>query len=215
MPDAWTEDISPNNEPATETDATPIRPRSFIEKKIKIVTLQLARFLSRWSWITPNRITVVSASLGGPVAAWQIYQGNYLVAVAAIAISGILDDIDGDLARTTGMVSPEGAILDSVLDRYVDFFVISALILISPEQHLIPGLLALLGASLVPYIRARTEAEGKKSVATIGDRTTRLILLVIGLLTQQLFALLIILAAISHLAALHRFTFALIPDSQD
>lgn len=215
MPDAWTEDISTNNEPATETDGTPIRPRSFIEKKIKIVTLQLARFLSRWSWITPNRITVVSASLGGPVAAWQIYQGNYLVAVAAIAISGILDDIDGDLARETGMVSPEGAILDSVLDRYVDFFVISALILISPEPHLIPGLLALLGASLVPYIRARTEAEGKKSVATIGDRTTRLILLVIGILTKQFFALLIILAAISHLAALHRFIFALIPDSQD
>lgn len=163
MPEAWTEDISGNNAPGTETDATPTRPRSFIEQKIKIVTLQLARFLSRWSWITPNRITVVSASLGGPVAAWQIYQGNYLVAVAAIAISGILDDIDGDLARTTGMVSPEGAILDSVLDRYVDFFVIAALILISPEQHLIPGLLALLGASLVPYIRARTEAEGKKS----------------------------------------------------
>ncbi len=158
---------------------------------------------------------MVSASLGGPVAAWQIYQGNYLVAVAAIAISGILDDIDGDLARTTGMVSPEGAILDSVLDRYVDFFVISALILMAPEQHLIPGLLALLGASLVPYIRARTEAEGKKSVATIGDRTTRLLLLVIGLLTQQFFALLIILAVISHLAALHRFIFALIPDSQD
>ncbi|MBK4732649.1 CDP-alcohol phosphatidyltransferase family protein [Oxynema sp. CENA135] len=193
-------------------EKTIARPRSFIEKTIKNVTVKIAETLVNLSWITPNRITVVSAAIGGPFAAWLIYSGYGAIAVAAIVLSGLLDDLDGDLARARGLSSPEGAILDSVLDRYVDVFLISALILLDPTRHLIPGLLALLGTTMVPYIRARTEAEGKSSIATIGDRTTRFILFVVGLLSGQILPLLIILAVISNLAAFHRLFFALKPE---
>ena len=194
-----------------EPESSIVKPRSFIEKNIKKITVRIARFLSQWSWITPNKITLLSATIGGPLAGWIILQGQGAIATLFIIFSGILDDLDGDLARERGMASKEGAILDSVLDRYVDFSLISALILVSPSHHLIPGLLALMGATLVPYIRARSEAEGKSTISSIGDRTTRTIVLIIGLLTGQIFAMLIVLAVISNIAALHRLIFALIP----
>jgi hypothetical protein len=69
-------------------------------------------------------------------------------------------------------------------------------------------LLALLGSTLVPYIRARSEAAGKSTVASIGSRATRTILIILGLLTKQILPLLIVLAVISNLAAIHRFIVA-------
>jgi phosphatidylglycerophosphate synthase len=184
-------------------------PKSSIDRVIHSITVKFARILVNITWITPNQISWLSGGLGGPVAGWFIIQDNYLGAVLFIILSGILDCLDGDLARERGIASGEGDILDSVLDRYVDFFLISALIFVSPSDYLIPGLLALLGTTLVPYVRARSEAEGKSTVATIGDRATRTILILLGLLTGQILPLLIILAVITNIAALHRLAFAL------
>ena len=86
------------------------------------------------------------------------------------------------------------------------------MILLDPIKHLIPGLLAMFGAMLVPYIRARSEAEGKSVVAAaIGNRTARIIMIILGILTQQFFPLLIVLAVTSNIAALQRLIFALKP----
>ncbi|MGH2412126.1 MAG: CDP-alcohol phosphatidyltransferase family protein [Microcystaceae cyanobacterium] len=185
-------------------------PKSFIDKILHAITVRIARSLVNITWITPNQISWLSGGLGGVVAGWFITQEEYLIAVVFIILSGILDCLDGDLARERGIASGEGDILDSVIDRYVDFFLISALILVLPNDYLIPGLLALLGTTLVPYIRARSEAEGKSTVATIGNRATRTVLIIIGLLTGQIFPLLIILAVMTNIAAIHRLIFALI-----
>jgi archaetidylinositol phosphate synthase len=201
-----------NAETSNDSEPAMIKPRSFIEKTIKLYTVKIAQGLDHYPWITPNRISMLSALLGGPLAGWLIVEQNFLMAVGIIIISGIFDDLDGDLARTRGVASSEGAILDSVLDRYVDFFILAALIWLSPSQHLIPGGLAMFGGMLVPYIRARSEAEGKSVVAAaIGNRTARIIMIIIGLLTQQIFPLLIILAVTSNIAALQRLIFALKP----
>ncbi len=189
-----------------------VKPRSLIEKTLKIYTIKIANFLAKYDWITPNRISILSALLGGPLACWLILENYYFTAVAVIIISGILDDLDGDLARAKGVASKAGAILDSVLDRYVDFFIVTALILLDPSQHLIPGLLAMFGGMMVPYIRARSEAEGKSVVAAaIGNRTARFILIILGISTQQVFPLLIILAVTANIAAFQRLFFALKP----
>jgi len=184
-------------------------PQSFLDKILHTITEKIASVLVNITWITPNQISWLSGGLGGLAAGWFIVQENYLTAVLFIVLSGILDCLDGDLARARNMASSEGDILDSVIDRYVDFFLISALILVSPNDYIIPGLLALLGTMLVPYIRARSEAEGKSTVASIGSRATRTVLIIIGLLTKQIFPLLIILAAITNIASIHRLIFAL------
>lgn len=184
--------------------------KSFLEKSIHNITNKVAETLIEISWITPNRISYLSGLIGGVGVGYFIIQKNYLMAVLLIFVSGILDCLDGDLARARGVTTKEGAILDAVLDRYVDFIILGALILVSPETNLIPGLLALLGTTMVPYIRAKTEAQGKISVASIGDRSMRTILLIIGLSTGQIFLTLIVLAIISNIAAIHRFIFALV-----
>lgn len=186
-------------------------PQSFLDKVVQFFTIKLARSLARFTWITPNRVTWVSAGIGGPLTGWLIIQEQYGLATALVVVSGLLDGLDGDIARERNLTSIEGGILDSVLDRYVDFFLIAALILVNPQDHLLVGLVALLGTTMVPYIRARSEVAGKSSIASIGSRATRIVLIIVGLLTQQLFPLLVALAMIANIAAVHRFWFALIP----
>ena len=202
------ESLQSNSAPDT---ANLTAPQSGLDKLVQFFTLKLARTLARFTWITPNRITWVSAGIGGPVTGWLIIQEQYWVATTLVVISGLLDGLDGDIARERNLTSIEGGILDSVLDRYVDFFLIAALMMVNPQDHLIVGLCALLGTTMVPYIRARSEVAGKSSIASIGSRATRIVLIILGLLTQQLFTLLMALAIIANIAAVHRFWFALIP----
>ncbi|NJK50610.1 CDP-alcohol phosphatidyltransferase family protein [Candidatus Gracilibacteria bacterium] len=200
---------NPTDDSDLEEHSSIVVPKSFLDRAIHSITEKLASILVNITWITPNQISWLSGGLGGLVAGWFIVRENYLLAVFFIILSGILDCLDGDLARARNMASGEGDILDSVIDRYVDFLLIAALILVFPNNYLIPGLLALLGTTLVPYVRARSEAEGKSTVASIGSRSTRTILIIIGLLTQQILPLLILLAAITNIASIHRLIFAL------
>ena len=209
MPDLLS-DEQPREAAEAENSPTGFRPQSFIEEKIKLFTVRLTHYLAKFSWITPNRLTWLSALVGGPMAAWLILAEEHLAAALIIFISSLLDDMDGNLARERGVSSSEGAILDAVLDRYVDFIIVSSIILLSPGRHLIPGLLAVFGTIMVPYIRARSEAEGKPTIAAaLGNRTTRQILTIAGVLTRQYLILLMVLAFISNLAAIQRFVFAL------
>ena len=140
----------------------------------------------------------------------------------------ILDYLDGDLARRQGTSSREGAIFDATLDRYTDFLVIGALTyltavvldrypdlfighlsFLTSETALALGLAALLGAMLTPYVRAKTEAEGKSSTATIGDRGVRNHILVVGLLVGQPIWTLVALAVVANWAATQRLAQAL------
>ena len=75
--------------------------------------------------------------------------------------AGICDFLDGRLARASGQARPSGAALDSILDRYNEAAVLIGLLWFYRETWvLLPVALAMLGSSLVPYIRARGEALG-------------------------------------------------------
>ena len=145
-----------------------------------------------------------------------------------VALGDILDYLDGDVARRQGTVSREGAIWDAVLDRYTDFFVIGALTYLTAavlEGHadyfigelnimtsktaLLVGLAALMGSMLTPYVRAKSEAEGKSSVATFGERAWRNRALVVGLLLSQPIWTLGVIALITNFSVVHRLVHAL------
>lgn len=191
-----------------------VSPQSPLDKILQFFTLKIAKVLINVSWITPNGITWTSLLIGGGLAGFLILKHYYIWAVVAIVISGLLDCLDGDLARSRGIASDTGNLLDSVLDRYVDFLIISALILDNPRDNLVVGLIALLGTTMVPYIRAKSESLGRSSIASIGSRAVRTVLIIVGLLTGQIFPLLIALAVISNVAAIHRFAHALNPGNE-
>jgi len=54
-------------------------------------------------------------------------------AVAVLWVSGLLDAVDGTIARKTGTSSPLGTLLDIVFDRIVEILMLMALIYIAPE----------------------------------------------------------------------------------
>lgn len=180
------------------------RPSGFIERLNKQLSVPVARLLRNVSWITPNGITWTSALVAGVLAPWAIVTGRNLPAAILVLAGGWLDSLDGDLARVRQCGTKEGEILDAVLDRYIDFAIIAALIWQTPDCLWV-GLAALLGNQMVPYVRARTEAAGKASVATLGSRDMRNMILVVGLFGGWYCPLLIVLALIANASALHRF----------
>jgi phosphatidylglycerophosphate synthase len=116
------------------------------------------------------------------------------------AIAQILDGVDGQVARLTDTVSSEGAFLDSVLDRYMDFSLLFGILLhclrysngvglagviFSSGWLIVLAGLAAAGCSQVSYATARAESlkldYRRPEHAGKGSRTT--VIIICGLLT--------------------------------
>ncbi len=57
------------------------------------------------------------------LSGWLIFRFELFYAGLALAASGFIDMLDGEVARVSGKKSDFGGILDSSLDRYGDGFV--------------------------------------------------------------------------------------------
>lgn len=127
--------------------------------------------------IPPNAVTTLSVLLatgsGVALAAGRFTLGGWLYIFA-----GICDFLDGRLARQRGESSLQGAALDSILDRYSDAAVLVGLAWYYRDSWvLIAVLLAIVGSSLVPYIRARGEAAGIQVTVGLMQRAERIVYL--------------------------------------
>lgn len=74
-----------------------------------------ARWLSRFSWVTPNRVTIVSG-LTGVGAALCFFIGFLPLGGALFLLRFFFDCLDGKVARAQGTSSERGAALDLVMD---------------------------------------------------------------------------------------------------
>jgi phosphatidylglycerophosphate synthase len=113
------------------------------------------------SGLSANAVTgmAAAAGLGAAVAAGA---GRFGLAGWLFILSGIFDVMDGRLARAHNQVSPAGAAIDSILDRYTDSVMLIGLGFYYRDQHwvLLAVMLALMGTSVVSYVRAKSEALG-------------------------------------------------------
>lgn len=71
--------------------------------------------------ITPNQITVIGAGVG-LAAAWMFSQGLFLMGLILALVLGVLDGIDGKLARVKLMTSTVGE-LEHVVDKIVEYLI--------------------------------------------------------------------------------------------
>jgi phosphatidylglycerophosphate synthase/putative flippase GtrA len=138
--------------------------------------------LVRATGIPPSVVTLLSVQLAVgsavAVAAGHLALGGWLFVAA-----GACDFLDGRLARTTGTASPAGAVLDSVVDRYVEGAAYIGLAwLFRDSWVLLAVLLALFGSMMVPYVRARGEALGVR-MAEVGivQRPERIVVIALVL----------------------------------
>lgn len=164
--------------------------------------------------ISPNALSwtglILSLAAAFLVAKTYLISGGIMVLVA----SGF-DMLDGALARYTGKVSRFGGILDSTLDRVSEAALqIGILVLfltnadnkrlfspLSADWAIIILALVMIGSPLVSYLRARAEAAGFDCQLGIFTRTERVIVLVLGLLFNQLVIALAFIAALSFFTA--------------
>lgn len=130
--------------------------------------------------IAPATLTL--SQLPGALLAGTAYACGLLSVGGWLVLAlGSLDIIDGRLARRTTGGTPQGAFLDSVVDRYADTLCLSGLAIHYRHSWLLGVvLLALLGSSMVSYTRARAEALGVECRAGLFQRPERTVLLGLG-----------------------------------
>ncbi len=130
--------------------------------------------------VTPNAITMISLALCAVtgLAAAEGYLGD---AVWLYSIAGVLDVLDGRVARLAGKQTATGALLDSVSDRWGELFVFAGF---AWYLHDSPWLLAVMGAvagsTMVSYTRARAEGLGLTLSGGLMQRAERIVLVAGG-----------------------------------
>ena len=115
--------------------------------------------------LSPNQVTAAAFLLGiGSMV--LLYLQHTVFAVAALWLSGLLDAVDGEMARQSGKSSMLGAQLDIVSDRVVELGIVWALALRRPDCLLpLLGLVSAILLSMTVFLTTGMLAKttGKKS----------------------------------------------------
>jgi archaetidylinositol phosphate synthase len=145
---------------------------------------------------TPNTISVAGISLSvlaafayglagvspplHPFGVTIGYSVWLVLAVLLLLASGFCDTLDGVVARTYQQTTVFGGFFDSLLDRYADAIIYSAIMIVG-LCDISWGLAALAGSLLVSYSRARAEAAGVKMESVgIAERAERMLILAVA-----------------------------------
>lgn len=169
--------------------------------------------------ISPNTWTILS--LGFAITAFLFIVNRYfLVGAFLIIISGLMDLIDGAVARKTKKVTRFGAFLDTVIDRYNEFLFIFPLVFIQWQPIVFDFkvwiFLFLFGSMITTYVKsAAAEKKLKKELrGGILERAERVGLYTVSLIIAEFNVtifqyLIIILAILSNISAIQRIVKAI------
>ncbi len=177
--------------------------RTRIKKVFEPVALGMGRL-----GLTPDGLTLIGFGIT-VVGAVLLSQQLWLLGGVVVFVGGVFDMFDGTLARATGKVSPLGAFMDSVFDRWGEALVYLGIIvgctLAAFDTGAILAAAAMGSAFMVSYTRSRSEGLGftaGSGMAAIGvmPREVRLVILCLGLIVAgaaaNLTALVVALAII-------------------
>ncbi|WP_217913687.1 CDP-alcohol phosphatidyltransferase family protein [Miltoncostaea marina] len=164
------------------------------------------------SGITPNAITILGF-LGICGAAWLALERYWVLSSLVFIASGLVDSLDGLVARHQGRVTAFGAFLDSTLDRLAEGVILGAIgVTLAQDGQdwaVAACFVALTASFLVSYARARAEGLGiPGSSGGLMGRPERLVIvgaaLFLGGLGDLLPVSMAILAGLSLMTAVHR-----------
>lgn len=173
----------------------------------------------------PNIWTIVSLVPAG-FGFWALCVNNLLAALILFLIAGVIDAIDGLVARVAGRVSSLGAFLDGIVDRYVEILLYLGLLFYlnnTEKEFLWPSfgwiIILIFGAVMTPYIRAYadhrkavTNSDVLKKMGGLLERPKRLGLIYLGMFLSLFWPNLLIYfiaaaAILANLTALQRIWF--------
>ena len=182
--------------------------------------------------VRPDHLTALGLLLSA-IAGLAFFDGHSRLAALLLALGGLCDLLDGQVARLGGGETRFGALMDSTLDRLGESLVLLgilgfylrnlAALAMDPAQlvtqmaiGLHPGtwavvaltaVLALVGSFMVSYVRARAEGLGLDCRVGWFERPERLALLIVAGALQVFWAMsaaLLLLAILSFATAYQR-----------
>src|SRR5262245_2598247 len=157
--------------------------------------------------VRPNQLSCLGL-VASMIAAAAFAADQRRAGAIFLAVAGALDILDGALARVSGQVTPFGAVLNSVLDRYSDLLVLAGLVLLFARlgraDAVLAVLLALIGTVMVSYTRARAESVDVECRVGLMERGERMLVLIAGALLDVLVPAIWLVALGANATAVHR-----------
>jgi CDP-diacylglycerol--glycerol-3-phosphate 3-phosphatidyltransferase len=166
----------------------------------------IALFLARLG-LTPNTITVLGFLMTAAVA---VVLATGRTQLAGVLLIGTLafDAVDGTLARLMGTTSRFGAFLDSTLDRWAEVVIYAALVWVflknGQDNGVLLAVAALATSLMVSYTRARAEGAGFQCKEGLLTRFERIVIMIAGLIFNQIIWALAIIAILAGFTAVQR-----------
>ena len=169
--------------------------------------------------VHPDALTIVGLGLNGVACALfalsgghdyrrpGLFQAGGVVALAA----SIFDMLDGRVARLRGRETKFGAFLDSTMDRYSDMVLYMGLMILYARVHRTPFMVlvwvAAFGSFMTSYARARAENLIPHCSLGLLERPERIVLLILGAITNHMVAALWLIAVLSNVTAIQRIVY--------
>ena len=181
---------------------------SRVRERAEDLVEPLAKTFAR-TGLPPNALTIIGLIIGVG-AAMLFAHGVQLWGGLVLLACGFFDLIDGGVARVTGRETAFGGVLDSFVDRYVDFLIFAGIIYGGlAEAGFMPGwvwgFLAIAGSFMVSYTRARAEAAGSGRLDIgVAERGERILILAIGALAGYTQYAVVLVVILTHLTMVQR-----------
>ena len=160
--------------------------------------------------VNPNLLTFLGLVVNFAAAA-NFAVGNFRTAAIIIFFAGFLDMLDGQVARRQNRVTAFGAFYDSTLDRYADMALYMGLLVYysvsGRTPYVVLAAVATAGSVMVSYARARAESLIPLCKVGFMERPERMVLLIIGGLTNRMAQVLWVIAIVSTITVIHRIYF--------
>ena len=196
----------------TEQKKNPIRilPRSAIDFVRSLIEKTVVLFIKLK--FTPNTLTVTTLFWGlGSGILFAL--GRPIGGAVLLILCGIFDILDGMVAIKTNKQTLFGAIFDSTLDRYTEFFVYLGIAYYFRDHWAVwVPFFTFLGSTMVSYTRARAEGLGIECKVGVMQRAERIVFISLGAIVGSLLniyepviiGILITIALVSNIAAFQR-----------
>jgi phosphatidylglycerophosphate synthase len=162
-------------------------------------------------YVSANVVSILSllAALAAGAAFWQ---GRPVTGALLILANGVLDMLDGCVARARGTTGPFGSFVDKIIDKYADLVFLLGMLL-GGLAHPVPAIVAMVGIPLATYINATVEsltAGEVKFQERLSLRFLRIIILVAGGLLRQTHIAVWLVAATVVYAVATRMVYSLV-----
>jgi CDP-diacylglycerol---glycerol-3-phosphate 3-phosphatidyltransferase len=172
----------------------------------KLILDRIVRILTFFH-INPNFLTFTGVLISF-WAAWEFGQGRFFRGGLIVILAGLFDMLDGEVARVSRSETQFGAFYDSVIDRYSDIILLLGLVVYYAREQMMSYVVlvgvVLMGAIMTSYARARAECLIASCKVGFMERPERIVLIIIGALSDRMEAVLWVLAVLGNWTVIDR-----------